>query len=221
MPQRHWLPLLRGKERPILIEHQLPVHGRWGAQCRDGKPVQHLQCPPSAECLSVVVHEQRGAAVPRAEERPRCFRPPLLRQIPVYLPWPELQPMHSRQGVGERIRGLRVQHDFRRPGCSRGEEREGRRLGRQRGRDAELCVHWDACQSGVEVNHICILLSSFHGAFDLDDGPEPRTPTPHRQTLCDGRLVSDERCGLRHQQPRLDVLVDQQRRAGTHDDPRA
>lgn len=81
------LPLRCLEERPVFVQHQLPIHGGWCAERRDRELVQHLQCALGAECLSVVVDEQRRAAVPRAEERPRRLRPPLLRQVPVDFPW--------------------------------------------------------------------------------------------------------------------------------------
>lgn len=69
----------------------------------------------------------------------------------------------------------------------------------------------------MEINHILGLDLAFY----LDDFPQLRTPLAHLQALCNGRLIANERSRLRNLQPRFNVLVHEQSRAGAHDDPGA
>lgn len=64
--QRHGWILL--KVLLSLFQHQLAVRCRWRTQRGDGVLVEDLEQPDRVESSSIVTHEQRCAAVPRAEK---------------------------------------------------------------------------------------------------------------------------------------------------------
>lgn len=117
-----------GDQGAVFVEDELAVDGWWCAEGCDGEFVEDFECASSGESEAVVVDEEGGAAVPRAEEGPGGFGPALFGQVPVegLHGWrTETEPVCASQGVGERVGDLVVEDKFGWAGCSGGEEREG------------------------------------------------------------------------------------------------